>query len=53
MLDHLPDGDITAGIRSAFEITSDVIVIAIKELGTGYKVSAQDTVPFCLWVAAH
>jgi len=53
VLDQLPDGDITTGIRSAFEITSDMIVIDIKELSTGYIVSAQDTVPFCLWVAAH
>ena len=23
------------------------------ELGNGFQVTAQDTVPFCLWVAAH
>lgn len=26
---------------------------AILQLGTGHEVSCQDTVPFCLWCAAH
>ena len=41
------------GIQRATEISSDRIDKAIRELGTGYKVSAQDTVPFYLWNAAH
>ena len=40
-------------IQQAAEIPADRILDAIRELGTGYKVSAQDTVPFCLWIAAH
>jgi ADP-ribosylglycohydrolase len=26
---------------------------AFEELGTGFKVSAQDTVPFCIWSADY
>ena len=26
---------------------------AIREFGTGFQVSAQDTVPFCLWIVSH
>lgn len=26
---------------------------AVSTLGTGYEIAAFDTVPFCLWVAAH
>jgi ADP-ribosylglycohydrolase len=40
-------------ILEAVEIPPDQPADAIRMLGTGQQVSAQDTVPFCLWVAAH
>ena len=41
------------GIVAARDIPADQLTNAIRDLGTGQKVSAQDTVPFCLWVAAN
>ncbi len=26
---------------------------AVKQLGTGLRITAMDTVPYCLWCAAH
>jgi len=40
-------------VLEAVNIPPDQPVDAIRRLGTGQQVSAQDTVPFCLWVAAH
>jgi ADP-ribosylglycohydrolase len=39
-------------IQRAMDIAADDLRRASWELGTGSKVSAQDTVPFCLWSAA-
>jgi ADP-ribosylglycohydrolase len=50
---YLPESEVLEGIKKAFDISPDQLERAIQTLGTGYKVSAQDTVPFCLWVAAH
>ena len=52
-LEFVPDSLTQQRIQQAAEIPADRILDAIRELGTGYKVSAQDTVPFCLWIAAH
>jgi ADP-ribosylglycohydrolase len=40
-------------ILEASAIPPDQPLDAIRALGTGQRVSAQDTVPFCLWVAAY
>ena len=53
VLAFTPDGEVAQGIQRALEIPAKRIIEAVKVLGTGYKISAQDTVPFCLWVAAH
>jgi len=53
ILPHVPDGITKDGIQSARQIPSDDLNEAARELGTGYQVSAQDTVPFCLWSAAY
>ncbi|MBE0429023.1 MAG: ADP-ribosylglycohydrolase family protein [Thermoleophilia bacterium] len=37
----------------AMLIASDDLLGAVKQLGTGSDVSAQDTVPFCLWSASY
>jgi len=40
-------------IHRATQISPDALTEAMFTLGTGSEVSAQDTVPFCLWSAAH
>lgn len=40
-------------IESSFSIPGNNLQEAVRKLGTGANVSAQDTVPFCLWSAAH
>jgi ADP-ribosylglycohydrolase len=41
------------GLEAALEIAGDDLEEAVIKLGTGQRVSSQDTVPFCLWSAAH
>jgi ADP-ribosylglycohydrolase len=50
---HTPASETQDGIRRALSIPEGEVEQAARELGTGRQVSAQDTVPFCLWVAAH
>jgi ADP-ribosylglycohydrolase len=42
-----------ARIEEAMDIPGTDRAAAVRRLGTGEEVSAQDTVPFCLWSAAH
>lgn len=53
VLSFVPDGLTAAGIRKSLAIAPDGLSEAARALGTGYRVSAQDTVPFCLWSAAY
>ncbi len=53
VLRHVPEGRTREGIQTAIEIRSSEFDQAVERLGTGWQVSAQDTVPFCLWCAAH
>jgi len=53
VLPHVPESATREGIERALHIPSDHLYDAALELGTGYRISAQDTVPFCLWSAAH
>lgn len=54
VLAHTPAGDVRKGIEHAAIITSELSVEAVvKLLGNGSGISCQDTVPFCLWVAAR
>ena len=53
VLTYVPDGMTRSRIESAMKIPSDAVLDAMRILGSGEKVSAQDTVPFCLWSAAH
>lgn len=53
VLRYVPEGETLAGIESACLIEADELELAVARLGTGQLVSAQDTVPFCLWCAAH
>jgi ADP-ribosylglycohydrolase len=53
VLPYVPEGITKERLQSAMRIPADDLIDAAKELGTGYEVSAQDTVPFCLWSAAY
>jgi ADP-ribosylglycohydrolase len=49
-----PPSEVRVGIGKARDLADDATVEkAISILGNGADVSAQDTVPFCLWVAAR
>jgi ADP-ribosylglycohydrolase len=52
VLKYTPESQVADLMRDSLEIPSDNLPQAFK-LGTGYQVTAQDTVPFCIWVAAH
>jgi ADP-ribosylglycohydrolase len=49
-----PLSGVRLGIGKARDLADEVTVEkAVSILGNGAEVSAQDTVPFCLWAAAH
>jgi len=54
VIDRTTDGEVRAGLQRAREIPqgTDPLDVA-RELGNGSRTAAHDTVPFCLWVAAH
>ncbi|MBI5501082.1 MAG: ADP-ribosylglycohydrolase family protein [Deltaproteobacteria bacterium] len=50
---HVPPGATRAAIRAASAVPADTVPAKAAEiLGSGDDVSAQDTVPFCLWSVA-
>lgn len=49
----LPESLTRLRIQHATIIPPERWYDAMVELGTGHRLSAQDTVPFCLWIAAH
>lgn len=53
VIQHVPESETQDGIELARRIPARDFDSAVKQLGTGWNVSAQDTVPFCLWCAAH
>ena len=50
VLPHIPDSITKSKVEQAVEIPQENFFDAVRELGTGFNVSAQDTVPYCLWV---
>lgn len=49
-----PEGEVRRGILLASQIPGDMQThTAAKALGSGFLVTAPDTVPFCLWITAH
>jgi ADP-ribosylglycohydrolase len=52
-LTFIPESTTRRKIQLAMEIPADQFQVAAQKLGTGRAVSAQDTVPFCLWNAAY
>lgn len=53
VIEFVPDGLTRQRIGLAMHLSADKLAEAIQQLGTGNEVSAQDTVPFCLWSAAY
>ncbi len=52
--ENVPESETRSGIQQAVEIPFSRSPAAIaRQLGAGYKISAQDTVPFALWCAAR
>ncbi|MFH1148915.1 MAG: ADP-ribosylglycohydrolase family protein, partial [Actinomycetota bacterium] len=52
--EHTPDGETRDGIGRAARLGLEAPVDeAARALGTGQRVSAQDTVPFVIWCAAR
>lgn len=50
---HLPRGAVRSGIAQALDVDPALLPAeAGQVLGSGARVSAADTVPFCLWVVA-
>ncbi|MEV6579759.1 ADP-ribosylglycohydrolase family protein [Streptomyces sp. NPDC051582] len=51
--ERLPDGDVRSGVRIAARMSPHASVRhAAKVLGSGYRMSGPDTVPYALWCAA-
>jgi len=50
---HVPAGETRSRIEQALEFAPSDRDHCARTLGSGYEVSAQDTVPYCLWVVAH
>jgi len=53
IIPFIPDGITKSRVELATKIPPEAFWDAVKQLGTGHEVSAQDTVPFCLWNAAY
>jgi ADP-ribosylglycohydrolase len=53
VLVHVPNSKTREGIEDATQIPANAHETAISALGTGYRVAAFDTVPYCLWAVAH
>ena len=52
--DKLPETDTKYKILSAVAIKKESSIdFVVSALGNGMMLTAQDTVPFCLWCAAH
>jgi ADP-ribosylglycohydrolase len=53
VLEFVPESITMDAIEAAAALPAADIGRAVAELGSGQRVSAQDTVPFCIWSAAH
>ena len=54
VLQYTPTGDVRNGIERAASFEFEMSIEGTSRLlGNGSRVSCQDTVPFCLWVAAR
>lgn len=54
LLPHIPESEVKEGVIKASEFPADTpMPTIILEIGNGTRVTAQDTVPYVLWCAAH
>ena len=54
IIQELPDSDTTSKIKKSLSVPYNYHIETVKSiLGNGSKIMAQDTVPFCIWCAAH
>jgi ADP-ribosylglycohydrolase len=53
LLQFVPDGLVRRRLQTALDIPRGELYNAVHTLGSGDEVTAQDTVPFCIWVASH
>jgi ADP-ribosylglycohydrolase len=54
LLTHTPDSETRAGIEKASRLPTEYDVrTAVSALGNGLQLTAQDTVPFCIWNVAR
>ncbi|NRQ30502.1 ADP-ribosylglycohydrolase family protein [Nonomuraea sp. NN258] len=53
VLDHLRPGYLRRGVELARSLQTDDPHEAARRLGNGSRITAQDTVPFTLWLAAR
>lgn len=53
VVQFVPEGLTRQGVEQAIDIPPVAFEAAVNRLGTGRRISAMDTVPFCLWCAAH
>lgn len=45
----VPESEVKTGIKRARDIQTNVVEHVISMIGNGYRISAQDTIPFALW----
>ena len=54
LLRHTPESQVRRGILLASSTPLDAKIADVaRSLGNGSRVTAPDTVPFCVWMAAH
>lgn len=54
ILQYTPEGNVRSGILLAAALPPQTpLTDAARTLGNGSLVTAPDTVPFCIWMAAH
>ncbi len=53
VLDFVPESEVASKMYLSRVIEKDKTALAVQALGNGSRISAQDTVPFCVWCAAN
>lgn len=54
VLEYVPESTINSRLRRALNLNINTHTETLKKLlGNGSQIMAQDTVPFCIWCAAH
>lgn len=53
VVQNTPASDVRDGIERSLDFAPEDLSVAAEVLGNGYRITAQDTVPLCVWWAAH